>query len=379
MVRKIGIVSLSRGLLGEPFVRHEEELGLCRLRDRGLEVSFLPHARAGLDFIRAHPEARAADLLQALRDPEIDMILCAIGGDDSYRLLPWLFGHGELAAAAGAAAGKIFLGFSDTTVGHLMLHKVGLRSFYGQAFLPDVCEPGPEMLPYTRRCFDELCATGGIREVRPSPLRYASRTDWSPAALGSELPACPGTGFELLQGPPRFSGQILGGCLDTLHDVFDPTRYADMPELCRRYGLFPPPEDWRGRILLLETSEERMSPAKYRRALGYLRDAGVFDAVSGILVGRPVDGAFDREYRAALTELVRRPALPIVWGLDVGHALPRCILPFGVEARVDAAAQVIRFPPDPAPTPLASPDPAGAPGSSPTPPDPALPFSPQPC
>ena len=44
----------------------------------------------GLDFIKEHPEARAEDLIQAFSDDSIDMILCAIGGDDTYRLLPYL-------------------------------------------------------------------------------------------------------------------------------------------------------------------------------------------------------------------------------------------------------------------------------------------------
>ena len=83
MIRTVGIVSLSSGILGEPFVQHEVRLGLARLQDYGLQVRFLPHARAGLEALRAHPEWRAEDLLQAFRDPEIDLILCAIGGDDT--------------------------------------------------------------------------------------------------------------------------------------------------------------------------------------------------------------------------------------------------------------------------------------------------------
>ena len=53
----------------------------------------MPNARKGLDYIKEHPEKRAEDLLQAFRDPEIDMILCATGGDDTFRLLPYLFDH----------------------------------------------------------------------------------------------------------------------------------------------------------------------------------------------------------------------------------------------------------------------------------------------
>ena len=42
---------------------------------------------------------------------------------------------------------KVFLGFSDTTMNHFMLHKLGVKAFYGQSFLADVCELDKEMLP----------------------------------------------------------------------------------------------------------------------------------------------------------------------------------------------------------------------------------------
>ena len=268
------------------------------------------------------------------------MILCAIGGDDTYRLLPYLFSHDEL---KNAVTNKIFLGFSDTTVNHLMLHKLGLPTFYGQAFLSDVCEIADTMLPYTEQYFTELLRTGAIRQVTPSPVWYDGRTDFSPAAVGSAMPAHPNAGFELWQGPARFEGKILGGCIDTLFDLFDNTRYADSVETCARYGLFPTQEDWRGKILLLESSEEQPAPEKYRRMVVALKQAGVFSAVSGVLVGKPMDEKYAGDYRRILCEAVADPSLPILGNLNIGHATPRCILPLGIPAAVDADAQVIRF------------------------------------
>ena len=113
MIKNVAIVSLSRGTIGEPFVKHEVDLGVERLRSMGLNVRFMPHALMGMEYVEKHPEKRADDLLQSLRDPEIDMILCAIGGDDTYRLLPHLLAHNEL---LDAVSDKIFLGFSDTTI-----------------------------------------------------------------------------------------------------------------------------------------------------------------------------------------------------------------------------------------------------------------------
>lgn len=339
-VKTIAVVSLSSGILGEPFVRFEVEIGLRRLREYGLNVKFMPNALKGIEYVKAHPEKRAEDLLEAFRDPETDMILCAIGGDDTYRLLPYLFDSNELAEAA---SDKVFLGFSDTTVNHFMLHKVGLRTFYGQAFLPDVCEIGPEMHSYTRKYFEELITTGSIREITPSGVWYRERELFSPEQAGKALVPQPNQGFELLQGPARFSGKILGGCIDTIYDMFCGDRYADMPELCRRYSLFPDAREWKGRILLLESSEEKPSPEKYRKALEHLKATGVFDAVNGVLAGKPMDEAYAEEYKKLLTEVIDRPDLPILFNLNIGHAMPRCIMPFGVKADVDAEQQVIRF------------------------------------
>lgn len=339
-IQNVAIVSLSSGIAGEPSVQFEVDIGLRRLREYGLNVRFMPHAMKGIDYVKAHPEKRAEDLLAAFRDPDVDMILCASGGDDTYRLLPYLFDHEELTEAV---TDKVFLGFSDTTINHLMLHRVGLRTFYGQAFLADLCELGSEMHPYTRKYFEELIETGTIREITPSGLWYRERESFTPDQVGKQLPALPDHGFELLQGPPVFSGKILGGCIDSIYDMFDGGRYADMPELCQKNHLFPDAEDWRGRILLLETSEEKPSPEKYHRALQYLKDAGVFSAVSGVLAGKPMDETYAAEYKQLLTEVIAQPNLPVVFNLNIGHAIPRCIMPFGREAVVDVNQQVIRF------------------------------------
>lgn len=153
MIKKIAIVSLSGGTIGEDFVNHEVDIGINRLNGFGVTVKFMPHACKGIEYVKNHPAERAADLLQALQDPDIDMILCAIGGDDTYRLLPYLFEHNEL---ADAVSNKVFLGFSDTTINHFMFHKVGMKTFYGQSFLADVCELDK----------DRLCPCGRIPGVR---------------------------------------------------------------------------------------------------------------------------------------------------------------------------------------------------------------------
>ena len=340
MIKNVAIVSLSAGTIGELFVKHELDFGVKRLKDFGLNVTFMPHALKGREYVEAHPEKRAEDLLAAFADPSIDMILCAIGGDDTYRLLPYLFEHDELKKAVSQ---KVFLGFSDTTINHFMLHKLGIKTFYGQSFLADVCELEKDMLPYTKSYFQELIETGTIKAVTPSDKWYLRRTEFGIDQIGVPLTCFPNDGFCLLQGSPIFEGEILGGCIDSIYDCFDPACHEDMPALCQKYELFPKKEEWMGKILLLESSEEQMSPEKYGKTLQILKNKGVFDVISGILIGKPIDGIYQKEYHETLVKVIDNPSLPILCNLSVGHALPRAIVPFGVKAKVDARQQRIDF------------------------------------
>lgn len=161
-MKTVGIVSLSSGTIGEDFVSHEVELGIKRLEKIGLNVKFMPNALKGIEYLKEHPEKRASDLIEAYKDKDVDIILCAIGGDDTYRLAPYLFDNDELKKVVN---NKPFLGFSDTTINHFMLHKLGINTFYGQSFLADVCEMSKDMLPYTKEYF-ELFLNNNLKTIK---------------------------------------------------------------------------------------------------------------------------------------------------------------------------------------------------------------------
>ncbi len=340
MIKTVEIVSLSSGIIGETFAAHELKIGVKRLESMGLQVRFSKNALKGIEYIKNHPEDRASDLLDAYADPDVDMILCAIGGDDTYRMLPYLFENDELEKAVND---KIFLGFSDTTINHLMLHKLGIKTFYGQSFLTDLCELDSDMLPYSKKYFEELIQTGKIKEIHPSDVWYEERTAFDETQIGQPRIKHNNIGYELIQGPAVFEGKILGGCIDSIFDIFNGELYADMPVLCEKYHIFPDADAWKGHILLLESSEEKPSPEKYRQALEYLKERGVFQNISGLLVGKPMDETYSEEYKELLISVIDDPLLPILCNVNIGHATPRCIIPFGVNASVDANQQVIRF------------------------------------
>ena len=67
------------------------------------------------------------------------------------------------------------------------------------------------------------------------------------------------------------------------------------------------------------------------------------EVISGIICGKPMDELYFEEYKKILVEEVADPTLPIVANVNIGHATPRCIIPFGVDAVVDANRQQITF------------------------------------
>ena len=93
---------------------------------------------------------------------------------------------------------------------------------------------------------------------------------------------------------------------------------------------------------MLETSEEKPEPDDFKKMLQALKETGVFEVISGVLVGKPMDETFYDDYKEALIDTIDSN-IPIVYNLNVGHATPRAIVPFGVHAYVDAQEQVIRF------------------------------------
>lgn len=176
MVKKIGIVSLSSGILGQSYVSHELKIGEKRLTEYGIQFEYVGNSLKGIEYLKNNPDKRADDLIKAYSDNSVDMILCAIGGDDTYRLLPYLLEDDRLKKVVN---NKIFLGFSDTTINHLMLNKLGIKTFYGQAYLTDICELSDKMLPYTEKYFTELITTGKIEKITPSDIWYIERIDFS--------------------------------------------------------------------------------------------------------------------------------------------------------------------------------------------------------
>lgn len=125
--------------------------------------------------------------------------------------------------------------------------------------------------------------------------------------------------------------------------MFDNSLFEDTVEICSKYDLFPNLEEWENKILLIETSQEKIKPDLYRKMILALKDYGLFDVLAGVLVGKPQNEIYYEEYKSILLEEITNKYLPIVYNINIGHSTPRCIIPFGVEAEVNVSRQTISF------------------------------------
>lgn len=338
---KVAIVSMSSGILGEDFAKHELDLGLKRIKEFGLVPVVMPNALKGIEYLKNHPEARAQDLKDAFYDTSIKGIICAIGGDDTYRTLPYLLDDNDFTNAVKNNP-KLFTGFSDTTINHLMFYKLGMETFYGPNFICDLAELDKEMLPYTKKSFLKYFENNNEDRIKSSNVWYEERTDFSINAVGTgRIKHAEQRGYEALQGKGKFDGRLLGGCLESFYDILTSTRYDDEKAVCEKYRLFPSLDEWKNKILFIETCEEKPKPEVFEKELLALKNKDIFDVINGIIVGKPQDEKYYEEYKEIYHKIIENKDLPIMYNVNFGHAQPRCVIPYGIDTEVDLDKKII--------------------------------------
>ncbi len=170
----VATISISGGRAGDKDMLWRYELGKRRLQEVfGLKVVETPHALAGNEYIYQHPELRAADLHWALENPEVKAIITNMGGDDSYRLFPYL-DYGLIRSHP-----KIFMGFSDITTSCCIFAHAGVMSYYGPSLLTPIAQPG-RLDEYTESAMRKALFSGEIiGRVEPcpkyTPIEWTSR------------------------------------------------------------------------------------------------------------------------------------------------------------------------------------------------------------
>ncbi|HEC2220517.1 TPA: LD-carboxypeptidase [Staphylococcus delphini] len=318
----IAIVSPSSGLAGEPQIRWRTEQGIANIQALGYRVKVMDNSLNGIAWNFEHPKERAEILTAAFADPEVQAILCTIGGYESVRIIPFL--DDEVIRQHP----KIFIGYSDITPLHLHMYKLGIASFYGPALLTDFAE-NVELDAYT---VDHLLAVIGDTQ----PIGAISTSDtvrvfglrWDEDKRHIAREKMPNGDYMHISGQGTVQGQLIGGCFESL-DKLRGTPY------------FPDLDQFKGKILFLETSEVQVDPMSFEETLRAFGLMGIYDVVAGIVLGRPQNGVHQEAYHDKLRLIMKefhQEARPVIGNASFGHNEPKCPLPYGVQATLSADA-----------------------------------------
>lgn len=318
---KVAIVSLSNGMLGEKEFYHKYELGKKRLEEKfGLEVVTMPNTLKGIEYLYEHPEKRAEDLMNAFKDKTIKAIICAIGGDDTIRLLPYI----DFDVIKNNP--KIFMGFSDTTANHFMMYKVGITSYYGPCLICDFAEY-VEMYDYTEEAVRNILFEPKENyEIKKCDYWTKEYIPWCEENINkAKTKISDLKGYEVIQGKGKVTGELLGGCLDAF-PIYNGTE------------IWPSLNEWKDKILFLETSEDKPDPSLVTFYLRNLGAQGILNVAKGIIVGKPQNEKYYEEYKDVYKKILKefnREDMPVLYNVNFGHSSPIGIIPYGVKCELD--------------------------------------------
>ena len=318
---KIATISLSWG--GAYKFPHRYETGKRQLQEEfDIKVVETKNALKSADWIYKNPQARAEDLMEALEDQSIKAIISNIGGEDSIRTLPFI----DIEIIKNNP--KIFLGFSDSTITHFCFYKAGVTSFYGTSILVGFAENNGIHQYQINDIKKTLFSSQPIGIIEPNKNGWTSeQLEWTnPDNQNISRKLETNTNWCFLQGTGIIRGQLIGGCLEVLEFLKDTDCWVK-------------PDDWKGKIMFIETSEVKMPPDNFRWILRNYAASGILKNISGLIAGRPYDNLYWKEYDEILVKVIKEEQglneLPIITGMDFGHTCPTFTIPYGILGQID--------------------------------------------
>ena len=91
-------------------------------------------------------------------------------------------------------------------------------------------------------------------------------------------------GYEIINGSGVITGELIGGCLDVFPMIVGTE-------------IWPKSDEWKDKILLIETSEEKPKPDYVLYYLRNLGAQGILKSIKGIIAGKPQDEMYYEEYK----------------------------------------------------------------------------------
>lgn len=288
--------------------------GVKYLQDKGFKI-IEGNLTGKSDFYRSGSiKERSEELNNLIRNPKVKCIMSTIGGMNSNSLLPYIDYE------AFKENPKPIIGFSDVTAILLGIYaKTGISTYYGPALVASFGELKP-YVDLTYKYFEDILVNDiNYPHMLENPEFWTDEfIDWENQdreknRVENEL-------ITVYEG--KVQGRLIGGNLNTMTGIWN-TEY--MPEIKE------------GDILLIEDSLKDC--ATIERSFSLLKLSGVFDKVSGIILGKHElfkDSNTGRKPYEILLEVLGDKEIPFLAEFDCCHTHPMITLPIGCTVELDA-------------------------------------------
>lgn len=267
------------------------------------------------DFYRSGSiKERAEELNSLIRNPNIKCIMSTIGGMNSNSLLPYI----DYEAFKNNP--KPIIGYSDVTAILLGIYsKTGISTYYGPALVASFGEIEP-FVDKTYEYFKDIL----INDCK-FPFQLKKPDIWTEEYIDWEKQDRPKKGLKnnlitVYKGTAK--GRLIGGNLNTMTGIWG-SEY--MPEIKK------------GDILFIEDSLKDC--ANIERSFSLLKLNGVFEKISGIILGKHElfnDCNSGRKPYEILLKVLGDKKIPFLAEFDCCHTHPMITLPIGCIVELDA-------------------------------------------
>lgn len=274
------------------------------------------------DFYRSGSiKERAEELNSLIRNPEVKCIMSTIGGMNSNSILPYIDYD------AFKKNPKIIIGYSDVTAILLAIYaETGISTYYGPALVASFGEL-PPFVDCTYKYFKDI-----LIDEPKFPYVFETPKYWTDEYINWETQdrskeKRDNKWITVYEGVTK--GRVIGGNLNTMQGIWG-SKY--MPEIKE------------GDILFIEDSLK--DAATIERSFSLLKLNGVFDKISGIILGKHElfdDQKTGRKPYEILLEVLGDKKLPFIADFDCCHTHPMITLPIGCEIELDATNKNIRI------------------------------------
>lgn len=266
-------------------------------------------------------KARADEFNQLLYNNDVQVLMAAIGGNNTNSILPYI-DYEYLRNHP-----KIIIGYSDTTALLLGIYvKTGLVTFYG----PALASSFGEFPPFVDMTFDNFKSV--ICDGVVLPYEYKMPDIWTDEFINwsqQDRGKTENKNEWLTVIPGICRGRLIGGNLNTMEGFFG-TEY--MPEIKE------------GNILFIEDSLK--DACTIERTFSLLKLAGVFDRIGGIILGKHEkfdDNGTGRKPHEILLEILDDYKIPFLAEFDCCHTHPMFTMPIGCHVELNATAKTVRL------------------------------------